>query len=154
MGFARIPFVLKASWDFWRSPLQVLKYPLDIFNFDPIPESLVRTQYMFEPKLEKSYSSNAARYALIGAETTPCYGVKKSVVSGSIEREDDSFFIGVVTAGSCTLRTEQHSIKLKTFDKFFCPAGLGSYQIESDNEVQILECFPPATVAGSRSSFD
>ena len=28
MGFARIPFVLKASWDFWRSPLQVLKYPL------------------------------------------------------------------------------------------------------------------------------
>jgi hypothetical protein len=28
VGFARIPFVLKASWDFWRSPLQVLKYPL------------------------------------------------------------------------------------------------------------------------------
>jgi magnesium transporter len=32
VGFARIPFVLKASWDFWRSPLQVLKYPLSIFQ--------------------------------------------------------------------------------------------------------------------------
>jgi hypothetical protein len=35
-------------------------------------------------------------------------------------------------------------MKLDKFSKFFCPAGLGSYTIEAEQEVQILECFPPS----------
>jgi mannose-6-phosphate isomerase len=41
------------------------------------------------------------------------------------------------------VKTDEAAIELRTFDKFFCPAGLGPYTIEADEEVQILECFPP-----------
>ena len=66
------------------------------------------------------------------------------MIKGAIEREEDTFFTGVVTSGSCTLETEASAIELGTFDKFFCPAGLGAYTIAADEDVQILECFPPA----------
>ena len=121
-----------------------LDFCLDIFDFDPKPVSLVRSEYMFEPKLEVTYGETAHRYHLLGAETTPCFRVKKSVIRGIVEREEDTFFTGVVTSGSCVLRTDAAAIELGTFDKFFCPAGLGAYTIEADGEVQILECFPPA----------
>ena len=99
---------------------------------------------MFEPTLEVSYGETAHRFHLIGAETTPCFQVKKSVIKGAVEREENTFFTGVVTAGACVLTTDVASIELGTFDKFFCPSGLGAYTIEADEEVQILECFPPA----------
>jgi mannose-6-phosphate isomerase len=99
---------------------------------------------MFEPRLESSYGNTGNRYALIGEETTPCFQVKKSVINGIAERAEDSFYIGVVTAGSCAVTTSGSKVELGTYDKFFCPAGLESYTIEAQNEVQILECFPPA----------
>ena len=121
-----------------------LDFCLDIVDFGAKPEAYVRSHYMFEPRLEESYSATAHRYALIGPETTPCFRIKKSVISGSIERQEDTFLTGVITAGACVLRTDTASIELGTFDKFFCPAGLGTYKIEAEDEVQILECFPPA----------
>jgi len=121
-----------------------LDFCLDIFDFEPKPESLVRSKYMFEPQLEETYGETAHRYHLLGEETTPCYRIKKSVINGVVTRRENSFFIGVVTGGACVLRTDEAAIKLDTFDKFFCPAGLGEYTIEADEEVQILECFPPA----------
>jgi mannose-6-phosphate isomerase len=121
-----------------------LDFCMDIIDFGAKPESLVRSKYMFEPRLEATYGETAHRYRLIDAETTPCFRVKKSVIRGVVEREEDTFFTGVVTAGSCVLKTGEDSIELDTFGKFFCPAGLGPYTIEADEEVQILECFPPA----------
>ena len=99
---------------------------------------------MFEPKLEVTYSKTAHRCHLLGAETTPRFRVKKSVITGRVEREENTFYTGVVTSGSCVLKTDAAVIELDTFDKFFCPSGLGNYTIEADEEVQILECFPPA----------
>jgi mannose-6-phosphate isomerase len=99
---------------------------------------------MFEHGLERTNEETAHRYHLIGAETTPCFQIKKSVIKGIAKREENTFFTGVVTAGSCVLKTEEVAIELDTFDKFFCPAGLEAYIIEADEEVQILECFPPA----------
>lgn len=120
-----------------------LDFCLDIFDFEAKPEAIVRRDYMFEPQLEATYGEAGNRYRLIGRETTPCFGVKKSVIKGTIERAEDSFFIGVVTEGRCVVRTDGHAFELNQFSKFFCPAGLGSYTIESETGVQILECFPP-----------
>jgi mannose-6-phosphate isomerase len=120
-----------------------LDFCLDIFDFEARPESRVRSEHMFEPKREKTYGPNAHRYHLVGAETTPCFQVKKSVISGEVERQESTFFTGVVMAGSCVVKTRESAIELDTFDKFFCPAGLGSYTIEAEQEVHILECFPP-----------
>lgn len=120
-----------------------LDFCLDIFKFEATPEALVRSSYMFEPRLETSYGPNAHRYALIGEETTPCFRVKKTVLKGLLERTENTFYTAVVTAGSCVLTSAEGAVELGTFDKFFCPAGLGAYTIQSDQEVQILECFPP-----------
>ena len=121
-----------------------LDFCLDMFDFKTKPESQVRKEHMFEPRLETTYGKTAHRYHLVGAETTPCFQVKKFVIKGIVEREEDTFFTGVVTAGHCVLKTAGTAIELDTFDKFFCPAGLGAYTIEAEEEVQILECFPPA----------
>ena len=120
-----------------------LDFCMDIFDFDAMPESVVRNKYMFEPQSEVSYGNAGARYGLIGPETTPCFRVKKSIIRETVEREEQSFFIGVVTSGSGVLKSSGSVVELGTFDKFFCPAGLGLYLIEAESEIQILECFPP-----------
>ena len=33
-------------------------------------------------------------------------------------------------------------IALDTYEKFFCPAELGVFTIEADEEAQALECYP------------
>jgi len=138
--FERAGFTMPESARFMDRGLE---FCLDIFDFEARPESRVRSEHMFEPKLEETYGPTAHRYHLVGAETTPCFQVRKSVISGVVEREENTFFTGVVTAGSCVAKTRESAIELDTFDKFFCPAGLGAYTIEAEQEVHILECFPP-----------
>lgn len=120
-----------------------LDFCLDIFDFRAIPEPVVRRDFMFEPQLETDYGEGGQRYHLVGPETTPCFAVKKTVAHSMIEREEETFFTGVVTEGSCVVRTADSAVELDTFDKFFCPAGLGAYTIETKEGAQILECFPP-----------
>lgn len=140
MEFERAGYTLPESSRFMNRGLD---FCLDIFDFEAKPESVVRRDNMFEPQLEASYGNAGHRFALIGTETTPSFQVKKSVIKGVVERREDTFFTGVVTAGSCVLKTEEAAIELDTYGKFFCPAGLGNYTIEAEDEVQILECFPP-----------
>ena len=140
--FERAGYTLPVSARFMNRGLE---FCMDIFDFNPMPEPLVRRDFMFEPKLEATYADAGHRYNLIGPETTPRFGVKKSTIHGSVEREDATFFTGVVTSGSCILKTGEQELKLDTLSKFFCPAGLGSYTIQAEEEVQILECFPPAS---------
>lgn len=142
--FERAGYTLPESARFMNRNLD---FCLDIFDFEAKPENLVRRDFMFEPKLETSYGPTAHRYQLIGAETTPCFGVKKTVIQGAASREESGFFTGVVTEGSCRIRTSDEEIELDTYDKFFCPAGLGEFSIESDHGVHVLECFPPLALS-------
>lgn len=139
--FERAGYTLPESARFMNRGID---FCMDIFDLTPMPQSLVRRDFMFEPQTEVDYGSAGYRQSLIGPETTPCFRVKKSVVNGSIERSEDSFFVGVVTKGQCVIQTSETEMLLKQYDKFFCPAGLSSYKIESGDGVEILECFPPA----------
>ena len=138
--FERAGYTLPLSARFMNRGLD---FCMDIFDFNPMPEPLVRRDFMFEPKLETTYGDAGHRDDLIGPETTPRFGVKKSTIHGQVQREESTFYTGVVTSGSCILKTSEQELKLSKLDKFFCPAGLGSYTIQAENEVQILECFPP-----------
>jgi mannose-6-phosphate isomerase len=122
-----------------------LDFCLDFVDFGARSESTVRREHMFKPRTEEAYGNGSHRQALIGTGTTPCFQVKKSVINGVVTREESSFYIGVVTQGACTLQTGTETIELARYDKFFCPAGLGAYTIESQQGVQILECFPPVS---------
>ena len=139
--FERAGYTLPESARFMNRGLD---FCMDIFDLQPMPESVVRSEYMFAPQLEATYHETAHRYHLIGPETTPRFQVKKTVLTGKLTRQEGGFFTGVVVEGTCVIKTESSEVKLNTLDKFFCPAGLGPYTIEADHEVQILECFPPA----------
>ena len=139
--FERAGYTLPESARFMNRGLD---FCMDIFDLQPMPGSVVRSEYMFDPQLEATYHETAHRYRLIGPETTPRFQVKKTVLKGSLTREENTFFTGVVVDGACVVKTNAGEVKLDTLDKFFCPAGLGSYTIEADAEVHILECFPPA----------
>jgi len=140
--FERAGYTLPESARFMNRGLD---FCMDIFDFEAKPEEVVRSEFMFTPALEATYSETAHRYQLIGAETTSCFRVKKTVLQGTVNRTEDSFFTGIVTNGSCVIKTDACEIKLDPLDKFFCPAGLGPYTIEANDEVHILECFPPAS---------
>ena len=140
--FERAGYTLPESARFMSRGLD---FCMDIFDLEPKPESLVRSEYMFEPQLEVAYHETAHRYHLIGPETTPRFQVKKTVLKGALTRQEDTFFTGVVVDGTCVIKTDTCEVKLDTLGKFFCPAGLGPYTIEADDEVHILECFPPAS---------
>lgn len=138
--FERAGYTLPESARFMNRGLD---FCMDIFDFNAMPEPVVRRDYMFQPKEEVAYGESGKRYSLIGPEATSCFSVKKSVIRGTVERAEDSFYIGVVTEGECVVKTDGHECKLNKFSKFFCPAGLGNYTIQSDAGVEILESFPP-----------
>ncbi|MEM7315650.1 MAG: class I mannose-6-phosphate isomerase, partial [Planctomycetota bacterium] len=98
--FERAGYTLPESARFMNRGLD---FCMDIFDFNPIPESVVRSDFMFQPRLETSYGDSGHRSELIGAETTPCFRVKQSIIRDTVEREEDAFFIGIVTQGHCVL---------------------------------------------------
>ncbi len=105
MEFERAGYTLPESERFMNRGLD---FCLDIFDFEAKPESVVRSQHMFKPVLEASYGNAGNRYPLIGKETTPCFQVKKSVIKGTVEREEDTFFVGVVTSGLLRGKNRRH----------------------------------------------
>ena len=140
--FERAGYTLPESARFMNRGLE---FCMDIFDFRALPKPLVERDYILSPKLKESYGKSGNRYELVGPETTPRFRVNKSVIRGTVDREDDNFFTGVLTQGQCVLRTDEGVVELDQFDKFFCPAGLGHYSIEAEEEVQILECLPPVS---------
>ena len=119
MEFERAGYTMPESARFMGRGLD---FCLDIFDFEAKPESVVRSEHMFESRLEVSYSNDAHRYSLIGPETTPCFRVKKSVIKGIVERRESTFFTGVVTAGSCVLKTEDCCISIATAKQALTPS--------------------------------
>ncbi|MEH6454271.1 MAG: AraC family ligand binding domain-containing protein [Psychromonas sp.] len=81
--------------------------------------------------------------SLIDCSTTSSFRVAKSTISGSVEKIEDDFYIGIVTQGECTITCGDHTHQLKQYDRFFCPTGIESIQIESQSGVDILECYSP-----------
>lgn len=115
---------------------------LDVFNFDPVPTSQIDEEFRCTPKIISADDAGNSIEQLIGPELTPCFTVRRTTVKGCFERKEDAFFIGVVIEGSGTLRTGDEQTQLSRWDRFFCPAGIDSFQYESDTGMTVLECYP------------
>ncbi|HSH09718.1 MAG TPA: hypothetical protein VK995_04985, partial [Oceanipulchritudo sp.] len=104
----------------------------------------IRERYFFPPQLIREYENGAGTlYHLLGEETTPCMRVRKSVITGPIQKVEDQCFIGIVTGGEVELSTGTDHKRLMTYDKFFYPAGGGPLTINPQGPAEILECYPP-----------
>lgn len=122
-----------------------LDFCLEVFDFSESPLETLRERVFFPRRRIQVYPDGAGElYALIGEETTPCLQMRESVLRAGIRREEEQFFIGIVTRGRVRLRHGTASRVVECYDKFFYPAGAKGFTMEPmDGEAVILECAPP-----------
>jgi mannose-6-phosphate isomerase len=115
---------------------------LDVFNFDPVPPEKIDEEFRCEPKLLIDDNSGNTFEELIGPNKTSCFTVRRTSVKGKFSRQQDAFFIGVVTQGSGIFLAGDEEILLNQWDRFFCPANIKDFQYESKTGMTVLECYP------------
>jgi len=114
---------------------------LDVFNFDPVDDDAIDSVFRCEPKKLEESDSGSRVEELIGYDKTPCFAIRRTIVSGEIDKTITEGFIGIVTSGSGSVRIEGEDTELKRWDRFFCPAGNGQLSYRSDEGMTILECY-------------
>jgi mannose-6-phosphate isomerase len=120
-----------------------LDFCLDVFDLSPWPPGRVRVEAGCPPKRRRALGPDSWQDDLIGPERTPCFRVRQSVVRSRISKSEDSFYVGIITAGRVTLQAGGESHRLEVGDKFFVPAGLGAIDLQPEPECTVLECYPP-----------
>ncbi|HEY0944208.1 MAG TPA: phosphoheptose isomerase [Opitutaceae bacterium] len=120
-----------------------LDFCLDVFDFSPWPLNRIAVEAACPPRRRRPLGPDSYQDDLIGPERTPCFGVRKSSVRAPLTKAEGGFYIGIVTAGAVTLTAGGETHRLRAFDKFFVPAGLGAVEFTPEPAAEILECFPP-----------
>lgn len=121
-----------------------LEFCMDVFDFTQLSvQDAINTFYQ-QPKITRQYSDQSYQESLIDDAVTDKFRVKKSTITGSVNKAEQDFYIGIVVRGECRIQVADEVTQLKQFDRFFCPAGIDSVTIESSSGAEILECYPPA----------
>lgn len=115
---------------------------LDVFNFEPVPSEKIDEEFRCQPKNLFQDKEGNRLEELIGADKTSCFVVRCASVNGVYTRKEEMFFYGIVTEGSGTLHTENETLILNQWDRFFLPAGITNFQYESELGMTVLECYP------------
>jgi len=121
-----------------------LDFCLDVFDTSAWPAGRILTEAACPPRRRRALGPDSAQDDLIGPERTPCFRVRQSHLRGPVEKTEDSAYIGIVTAGACTVTAGGETHRLERFAKFFVPAGLGPLSVRPDPTATFLECYPPS----------
>lgn len=121
-----------------------LEFCMDVFDFTQISVAEAIDKFHQVPKIEHYYSDSSFQETLIDASITDKFRVKKSTISGTVEKAEKDFYIGIVVTGKCSIKIGNESTQLIKLDRFFCPAGVDLATISAESGVEILECYPPA----------
>lgn len=139
--FERGGYVLPESARFMGRDLD---FCLAVFDYSTWDAGRLHVQARCPPRRRRALGPDSYQDNLIGPERTPCFAVRKSYIRADLTKTEDSAYVGLVTAGTCTLEAGGERHHLRTCDKFFVPAGLGPLRIIPAPHAEILECFPPA----------
>lgn len=120
-----------------------LEFCMDVFDFTQLSVAEAIDKFYQKPSIERHYSDSSFQETLINENVTDKFRVKKSTISGSVEKTENDFYIGIVVKGECNITIEEETTKLNKLDRFLCPAGVDAVVIDSDEGVEILECYPP-----------
>ncbi|MCF8379618.1 MAG: class I mannose-6-phosphate isomerase [Bacteroidales bacterium] len=120
-----------------------IDFALSMFTYNPTSITSVKNNYFCEPRILKK-QNQSLEYILIDAEKTPCFSVNRIEVKDRYVKESETFYIGIITKGSGTIRINQQSWPVKEGMKFFIPYQTGSVQFESEDSMEIITSFPPA----------
>ena len=118
-------------------------FALSMFNFDKMSIDEVRKKNFLHPKLIHQYNDASIEYSLIDEEATRCFRVKRLDVVGALEKEEESFYVGIVTKGNGTVSSAGLTREIKTGDKFFVPFRTDRVRFESQEGMDIVVALPP-----------
>lgn len=120
-----------------------LDFCLDVFDYTQYTPEYIQENFQQKPKKMVEYNELSYKESLVDASTTDRFRICKSTINGTVQKIEDEFFIGIVTKGSCTVKTKSGSIELSQYDTFFCPYGLDEFTIIAHEGAEIIECYPP-----------
>jgi mannose-6-phosphate isomerase len=120
-----------------------LEFCLDVFDYSAWPADRLAIEAACPPRRRRALGPDSHQDNLIGPERTPCFRVRQSHLHGPVTKSEDSAYLAIVTAGTCTVTAGGETHHLKFSDKFFCPAGLAAIELHPDPSATLLECFPP-----------
>ena len=113
---------------------------LDVFNFEAVEDDRIDAVFRCAPKTLRSFGPDGRLEELIGYDRTPCFAVRRSVVTGTMEKVVEDGFIGIVTEGEGSVVHHGVVTPLRRWDRFFCPFGLRRLRYESPAAMTIVEC--------------
>ncbi|UYI50073.1 hypothetical protein OFO16_18960 [Vibrio natriegens] len=120
-----------------------LDFCLDVFDYSQQSTHDVIAKNKKTPTLIETYSDGSSKYTLIDASTTDRYRVCRSNINSHVIKQEQDFYIGIITQGECKVTLGDEQLILRQFDKFFCPSGIDSIEIDTEVGVEIIECYPP-----------
>ncbi len=140
--FERAGYVLPEASRFMGRDIDLA---LQVFNFNPLGADDLATRVRCTPRRLRSLGPNSHQDELIGRNQTDCFRVRKSTLDSAVTTHEDAAVIAIVTSGTVTVEVGGDIHSLRTYDKFFLPAGLGPVRFTPGlGGCEILECLPPA----------
>jgi mannose-6-phosphate isomerase len=113
-----------------------------MFSFDPSPIEQIKDKYFCEPRVLKK-QNQSTEYTLIDEEKTPCFRVNRIDVQDHLNKESDSFYIGIVSKGSGTITIEDQTYTVTEGMKFFIPYQVNAVSFDSESGMEIIATAPP-----------
>lgn len=119
-----------------------IDFALSMFNYDTTPVEAIKEHFFCEPRVLET-QNKSSEYALIDEHKTPCFSVNRINVKDSFIKESETFYIGIVSAGSGTIFTDDRVYPVKEGSKFFVPYRTRSVEFKSDIGMELILTFPP-----------
>lgn len=119
-----------------------IDFGLALIDFTRRPREEIARDYRCRPRPWREFGGGSRQTTLIGPEQTPCFRVQLTELAGPVTKAEASFHIGIVTAGECRISVGGATHRLRTHEKFLCPAGLALHYAPAPR-CRILECLPP-----------
>lgn len=120
-----------------------IDFGLSMFNFDETSVQEVRTRYFLQPKLIHQYDDSIIECSLIDEQVTSCFRVNKLYLTGHLKKEEESFYVGIMTNGTGTISSHDLTYGMKMGDKFLVPFKTDQVQLASQEGMEIVFVLPP-----------
>lgn len=120
---------------------------LDCFDFTIRSEEETRKRIFISPRILRE-DGKISEEVLIGPDTTTCFGMNRIRMNGmgetrTYEKENGAFTIVLVTDGCGRIVTEAGEETLLKGTEIWIPNGVKTYRYETENSLEIVECYPP-----------
>ena len=119
-----------------------IDFAMEMINFNTILPEDIRRNYFCSPEIIQA-KEKSIEYALVDAKKTSCFSINKLDVNGLYRKEENSFYVGIVTKGKGRIESLTQKFGLKAGDKLIVPYKTGELKYFSEEGMQIYFVFPP-----------